>query len=131
MLRPTQSRSWLLMLLCVVLLVVRVGGAHLHLCLDGNEPPVSFHPADDWDHQPEIEIDTPHDDVDVAVSAASIAKSGKQTLDVPLLPLVPLLMWLLLPPLRHVFFSAVLRFHLRPSLHLRPPFRGPPALTSC
>ena len=124
---PPRHGRWPLILLCVVLLVVRVGGAHLHLCFDGNEPPVSFHPADDWDHHADAGVSTSHEDTDVALSAASIAKSGKQTLDLPLLALLPLLMWLLLPTARQVFFTNALRLQRTLAFHLRPPLRGPPA----
>jgi hypothetical protein len=35
--------AWLLALLCVALLWTRVGGAHLHLCLDGPAVPAVLH----------------------------------------------------------------------------------------
>jgi hypothetical protein len=33
-------------LLCIVLLAVRMSGAHLHLCFDGAEPPFAIHAGD-------------------------------------------------------------------------------------
>ena len=124
---PPNHGRWPLILLCVALLVVRVGGAHLHLCFDGNEPPVSFHPVEDSDHHDEAGLSASHDDTDVALSAASIAKSGKQILDLSLLALLPFLMCLLLPQMRQLFFTSAPRLLPTLAFHLRPPLRGPPA----
>jgi hypothetical protein len=38
----TKQTAWI-WLFCIALLAVRIGGAHLHLCFDGSEPPISVH----------------------------------------------------------------------------------------
>lgn len=131
MLRDSRLHSpWLLTLLLVMLLVVRVGGAHLHLCFDGGEPPISLHLMDHGLHHGAPGMDAGHQDADVAVADDALAKFAKLGLDLPVLLLAALLVWSLLQAPRQpapgyrnpVFFSA--------AHSLRPPLRGPPLLTS-
>ena len=56
-------------ILCAILLLVRVGGPHLHLCFDGSEPPASFHAFDLAGHHGLPGIDASHDDADIALIA--------------------------------------------------------------
>lgn len=128
MFRESRFHPWLLTLLCVALLVVRVGGAHLHLCFDGGEPPVSLHLMDDAAHTgPGMQ--SGHQDMDVALAGEAFAKTAKLGLDLPILLIAALLAWSLfqaprpsVPGYRLPLISAV---HF-----LRPPLRGPPPLTS-
>jgi hypothetical protein len=127
---PQLHNPWLLTLLCVMLLVVRVGGAHLHLCFDGGEPPASLHLMDHGLHHGAPGMDAQHQDTDIAVAGEVVVKLAKLGLDLPVLLLAALLVWSLLqaprqpaPGYRHPFFFSAAR-------SLRPPLRGPPLLTS-
>jgi hypothetical protein len=130
MIRNSHSHPWLLTLLCVALLMVRVGGAHLHLCFDGGEPPASVHLFDNDQHHADDGLSAVHHDQDVSLIGDVIAKFSKLHADLPVLVIATLLFWALLrvprepaPGYRQSFFSSVSRL-------LRPPLRGPPLLTS-
>ena len=126
MMRDSRFQSWLLAVLCVAMLAGRVGGAHLHLCFDGEESAKALHWMDSGIHHPgEAGMVLPHQDADVAVIGELIAKSDKLAADLPLFLVALLLPWLLLQAPR---FSPPLRTHLVPfaPLFLRPPLRGPP-----
>ena len=63
--RPSHSNSRLLAVLCALLLLVRVDGGHLHLCLDGAESPVSLHAVDLRGHHEGEVVSVAHFDVDL------------------------------------------------------------------
>ncbi len=103
--------------------------AHVHLCLDGQEPPAAMHVDDphDLDHHVDHhadEVDS-HQDVDVDVPAQVVAK----TLKVELPCLGPIASWEgfepfvaetgAIPEVDRSFSPAALP-------HWRPPLRGPP-----
>lgn len=123
----SRARLVLFVLLCAVVLLPRLGGPHLHLCLDGSAPLIELHVADagaeagDGHH----ETGASHDDQTVDVSSPVLGKVWPPGLDgVLILALV-------------LFLSALPRALLRPlsagrpvpvsPLFLRPPLRGPPA----
>lgn len=115
----------LLTLLCVLLVVMRVSGAHLHLCLDGSEPPATLHMEDAGIHHDDHNNQS-HSDVDVSLSADTLVKKLDLSFDSPLLLTLFLLASI-------VFLSTVprIRFDFFPHLHsqrafIRPPLRGPP-----
>ena len=127
---PSRPRAWLLALACLTLLFMQMGGAHLHLCFDGKEPPASLHLADS-DHHADHHgghhaAGEAHSDLDVPLAGDALTKPGKLNLDLPLLLLAAL--WL--------GFLCAARQGERPrdpphalasSHHLRlPPLRGPP-----
>ncbi|MGH7292026.1 MAG: hypothetical protein ACREJT_12490 [Myxococcota bacterium] len=128
-------RTILLTLLCVAVFVVRAGGAHLHLCFDGQEPPASLHVLDIDIHEAGADANAdagmslPHEDLDVALAEQTLSKY-KPALDLPLFLLAALALLLLAQPRRRapVVRTAVARA-LAP-LFLRPPPRGPPLLLS-
>jgi hypothetical protein len=76
---PAMRWIWLL---CIVLLAVRMGGAHLHLCFDGMEPPLAIHAGDIAGHdQPGYEhADTQHVDTDLSLVDDGVAKTIQLTL---------------------------------------------------
>ncbi len=123
--------QWLLTLICVLLLMVRVSGPHLHLCFDGQEAPASFHVLDIGLHRSPGHS-APHQDTDISLAVDGVSKTGKQLGfdDLPVVLLAALLLW--------IFFQTPRRFLLPllpavvPARHafLRPPLRGPPQLTS-
>lgn len=131
MFRDSRLQPWLLSLLCVALLTVRVGGAHLHLCFDGKEPPKAFHWADSGDHHGgNVGADAPHRDADIALAGDLIGKSGKQLFDLPLFLLAVILPWLLMQPGRRHATARFIPVAPTAPLFLRPPLRGPPPLSS-
>jgi hypothetical protein len=75
-------RSWLA-LLTVAMLALPLSGVHWHLCLDGNgsEPPASVHLADDGNHHTD-EGDGTHDDIEVKLQNAVLAKKMGGTADI-------------------------------------------------
>ncbi len=127
MLLESRLRPWLLTLFCVALLVVHVGGAHLHLCFDGSEPPSSLHLMDSGLHHAGPGADAGHQDVNLALAGEALTKLklGSIDLDLPVLLIAALLVWSLLQAPRHrvPVFSSAARI-------LWPPLRGPPLLTS-
>lgn len=129
MLWNSRLQAWMLTLLCVTLLVGRVGGAHLHLCFDGRESPSSFHLFDIGLHQTESGLDTPHEDVDVAVSDELLSKN-KFEWSTPLVLLAAIVVFGFLRAPRR--FVSLFITHAIPAAppFLLPPLRGPPALTS-
>jgi len=103
----------------------RLADAHLHVCLDGNEPPVSVHAMDgsvhnDAHHQ---EADHPQD-TDVAWLDAALLKAG---LDADVFAVAAV--WTLVlqiiadtPPRPEPLFTPLLRLPAQ----FKPPLRGPP-----
>lgn len=120
-----STRPWYLILICAVLLT-RLGGVHLHLCFDGQEPPASIHVNDDGAHNDRHHVNGDHTDKDVAVFDAVLTK-GKGFADAPILLAACLLLLLLLRPASGQWpLAAFYRvFPLQPCA-LRPPLRGPP-----
>ena len=117
-----------LWVLAVALLPVRMANAHLHLCLDGQERPVSLHVQDIATHSgAEPTTDQGHNDRDVDVSASllTVKLSGGMD-DAPLVihlyVLTPLL------PVERPTFSLIdlPSAELTSVVTLRPPVRGPP-----
>ena len=72
-------------ILCVAALVMRVGGAHLHLCLDGSEPPASVHLSEDDVHHHGAGASNPHHDIDVSLTSVAMGKGSKIELPVLIL----------------------------------------------
>ncbi len=109
--------------------MMRVGGAHLHYCFDGLEPPVSLHiDGHAGSHHMDSGVSAGgHEDVDVSVGVDALVKKVPTLLD--LLGLIGALVVLLhlLPRVRSVVPSV--DFFLPVSAtraYLRPPLRGPP-----
>lgn len=119
---PPMRWIWLL---CIVLLAVRMGGAHLHLCFDGLEPPLAIHAGDIAGHDGE-QLDTPtdiqHADTDLSLVDDGVAKTIKLTL----MPM--LLAALLLLCLRPAMGSSRAAIYSPPLFRFIPPrFSAPRA----
>jgi hypothetical protein len=115
-----------LWLFAIALLLVRVGDAHLHLCLDGRQHPVSMHVQDVPTHSGiEASFDGHHDiDVDLSVSPW-VKKVGVD--EMPIIVFAGILLALLIPILRSTIRPYQLVTPTFASvLTLRPPLRGPP-----
>ena len=121
-----KSHPLMTAVLCIALLIVRVGGAHLHLCFDGSEPPVSYHAFEDGSAHELPGVDVTHQDADIALAGDLLSKFGKDLIDLPLLLSIAVMLWLVPRPGRTFgFFRSVRIAHDSPSL-LLPPLRGPP-----
>lgn len=118
----TRLRQVFLLLLSLLVVLPRVGGPHLHLCLDGLEPPVTLHLADDAAHPAGDQV---HDDRTVDMGSPVLGKASPPGLDGALLALAVLLLFAASPVVPRPVRSAI-RFELPPPF-LRPPLRGPPA----
>ena len=130
MLRSALHHPRLLSLLCIALLVVRIDGAHLHLCPDGNEPPASLHLLDNGLHLPESGADAQHQDADLALADEPFPKLTKLDSDLPVFLVVALLFWTLSKTFRQQISGYRSPIVSTPPRFLRPPSRGPPLLTS-
>ena len=125
----TGKRPWrlALFLLCLAVLCARLGGAHLHLCLDGQEAPLSVH-ANEPGHSDAHHGDPTHSDQDVSLVSDALTPLSKLFADLPtLLAVVSLLLgaWAQRTPPRAAVAAArasQTRFH-------HPPLRGPPPLS--
>lgn len=129
MLRVPRFQVWLLTIICVTLLLGRLGGAHIHLCFDGKEPPSGFHLFDDGEHHGPLDTEAAHQDVDVAASGDGLSK-GKFEFDLPLSLLAAGFLLGLLIRTRQFPASGAPRAALAGPLFLLPPSCGPPLLTS-
>ncbi|HEU4778926.1 MAG TPA: hypothetical protein VFS58_03510 [Steroidobacteraceae bacterium] len=128
--RFAQKRKLLIAVVCVALLALRVGGLHVHLCMDGSEPPLSVHVADSGVHHlDEAEEGDAHADRDVAIAADAVLKKSSGELDLTLLAaLGALLLFVLMRPRPRLTFAPVPARATSARAHLRPPLRGPPRL---
>jgi hypothetical protein len=121
----------------VQLLIMRISGAHLHLCFDGSEPPLSYHVADSGIHHEDAHDhglthepahEQSHDDRDLDVGQdLLIKKLAAKDLTLALITFALLLF------LVSVSSGMARTAYLPPPSkrlrsHLRPPLRGPPAL---
>lgn len=122
----SRSRAWWLVLACLALLLARTGGAHLHLCLDGSEPPASLHLTGENHHGSHHAADEIHSDIDVPLADDLLNKSGKLTLDLPLLLFAALACCLLAFTRNRPRPRDPPRIHASTPALLLPPSRGPP-----
>lgn len=114
----------------MALLLAQSGGAHLHLCLDGSEPPVSLHLTDAHHHADHHgghhASGESHSDLDVPLAGDLLSKPAKLGLDLPIIVLAALWLALLARPLERLRPRDPPR-RFASSRHLRlPPLRGPP-----
>jgi hypothetical protein len=123
----TASRILVRRIACFVLLAfigVRLADAHLHVCLDGAEPPIAVHAADNSVHDGPHHESGEHEDRDVQPFDALLLKAGLDTKLVAA-PAADLE----LPVFQVLGFSTTTALSLpspgAPS-RLRPPTRGPP-----
>ena len=122
-------------MLCVAVITLRVGGAHLHLCFDGSEPPVSLHMSDAGSHhaddhpanEPHAAVaDFAHDDQDVGVGGDLVSKKTSSDVDLFILGLVFALLLFFVERRRAAAPASRDPVSLPFRFHLRPPLRGPP-----
>jgi hypothetical protein len=117
-------RTLLLTLLCVTLLAVRIGGAHLHFCFDGQEPAASVHMLD-VDTHPDAGMDAEHHDYDVMLGDNNLAKSGTLGIELPVFLIAVIALLLPRVQRRSRMPSSATLLRTAPPF-LRPPGRAPP-----
>lgn len=124
MLSLIKMPRWLVWTLCLAIFATRVGGAHLHLCFDGQQLPASVQIG-----QPGVdEARHGQQDKDVSVVADALVKNIDSTFVLPSLLVAAVLLFILSAP-RGARFSRDADLQIIPSSHghhLRPPLRGPP-----
>jgi hypothetical protein len=116
---------WILVLALLAFAFGRLTGAHLHMCFDGSEPPLSLHTSDGTHLEHHAGEEHHHDDVDVEPLGDLLAKNAQ----VVLLAVVAAGIWViaLIAPWRPVAIAAIESRPLRPPPRfLRPPLRAPP-----
>ena len=129
MLRLRGQSKVLLSLLCMMVVMMRLSGAHMHFCLDGSEPPASLH-LDDADlhhldeHGHVDDTAASHSDVDVSLIVDAVLKKAATSLDL----LVLLVSFALVLGLISAVRLAPVYSEFLPPIraHLRPLLRGPP-----
>jgi hypothetical protein len=130
--RLTPTPRFLIALLCIAVLILRVGGAHLHLCFDGSEPPMSMHLGDSGVHHADETTDyasvaDEHADRDVLIGADALVKKPSGSFEIPLLAVLFGLLLFYVVRRRDVLPDFSPPAQLSPvRAHLRPPLRGPP-----
>ncbi len=118
-------RPFILVLALLAFAFGRLTGAHLHLCFDGTEPPLTLHTADSAhvDHHAD---ESHHEDMDVEPIGDLLAKSAQLVMFAVFAAAI-LLLALLAPPWRlETIGRESLRLPLPPPRFLRPPLRAPP-----
>jgi hypothetical protein len=126
--RPVHRSRFLIALICVVMVSLRVGGLHVHMCLDGSEPPMSFHVADSgMHHLDELDSSGTHSDRDMALASDVVVKKPFGDLDLFLLAAFGAILLFLLAPRRELLPLLPPPLPVRSArIRLRPPLRGPP-----
>lgn len=116
-----------LWVLAILMVAIRVGDAHLHLCADGQEQRVSLHVADAPGQHHADEAQSDHDDRDLDFSGPTLTKKVGILDDLQLATLPTSTLLQLLPVAKSIAPTVVDRpvtFSLL--FVLRPPLRGPP-----
>lgn len=127
--RTQTAVRGLLALLCLALIATRMGGDHLHLCLDGlgDEPASSVHPVDSGLHHVDG-VGSSHNDIDV--SLARVGPGYKASIlagDLPPLIFASLVLLLSSAPRREGIPRAPASFVTPlPTFRILPPLRAPP-----
>jgi hypothetical protein len=115
-----------LLALCIAFIGVQVAGVHLHLCLDGQEPPGSLHLSDAGLHSDHHDDDE-HNDLDLTGLWGVQAKKSQSGFDLPTF----------IPAAPGIVASTVIQSVFHPAdsprdsvtgyRYYRPPLRAPPA----
>jgi hypothetical protein len=123
-------RTLLTAFLCIAILVMRIGSAHLHLCMDGQEPPASIQFGDSsiasGSTSGYLETGPALLDYDYDLAGGTLSKLAKFDFAlVALLFAFPLLL-LMRRRVRTSLSTRMLSAHLFLPRSLRPPPCGPP-----
>lgn len=123
-----KIRPVLAVLLIAAFLCVRMIGTHLHLCLDGTEPPTSFQSqthdlSEDFGHN---KLEVPRLDFDIDLVGDLLTKLAKAASDLPVL-IVAVALFFLAPRRTPEYVRPTIRgWAPDPRSRIRPPLRAPP-----
>ena len=125
MCRVPESKV-LFTLLCIFVVMLRISGAHLHLCFDGGEAPAAMHITDDEGlHHAN---DKTHSDLDVSAVGDALVKHLDSGFNLPLLIATFFIVFCVRNPVLQISRTRI--NYLLPvaahRAHLRPLLRGPP-----
>jgi hypothetical protein len=113
-------------LLALAFFALPASGAHLHLCLDGAEPPASVHVGDLAIHHVE-DSDQFHKDVDADLKSEALAKKARDSFDLPTFASVAPVLFALSVAVPDEFPrtppTLIVPF---PAYRILPPLRAPP-----
>jgi hypothetical protein len=125
--RSSNKRRLVVALVCVALVAMRIGGAHLHLCLDGSEPPITLHMSDSGLHHTDEPAGITHSDQEVLIGADALVKKSFSDFELPLIAFAFVLLLFMFARTRDLLPDFFAPPRLSPArAHLRPPLRGPP-----
>jgi hypothetical protein len=120
-------RYAMVVLLSSLVLTLQVAGAHLHLCLDGQDPRLQVHAFDAATDLPTVNAGAPHVDKIVALTADRLVRDSCSQCDLPPVPPTTLAWNVVEVPA----FSPSAQWQISASPtatrnNLLPPPRGPP-----
>jgi hypothetical protein len=76
LMRSSHSLRLCVWIIALAMFGVRLGGIHLHLCLDGQEPPASLHIEHEEGHADYHHSEGSHQDQDVDLLAQGVSKKA-------------------------------------------------------
>lgn len=119
----------LLTLLCVMLLVTQLDGAHWHFCFDGKEAPVSIHLIDmESHHGDKPGMQASHDDTDVSMGVVVAPKASTHDFNLDAAPVLLVAAFVLALLFAKPQFQSPKSIRVAASVPYAflPPLRGPP-----
>jgi len=128
--RFAHRSQFIVAIVCVAMVVLRVGGLHVHMCFDGSEPPMSFHVEDSGVHHlDEAGAGEAHEDREMALAPDVAVKKPFGDFDLSVLAAFSALLLFFISRPRELLPFSPLTVRIRSSrARLRPPLRGPPRL---
>jgi hypothetical protein len=113
-----------LWILAIALLALRMGGEHLHLCLDGGEAAAAVHAFDLTEHS---EAMTSHNDRNLDLSGVALSKKKGDASEI-LAPLLGVMVLLFLVPSSRSLLPRprAIPVPMTRWAYFTPPLRGPP-----
>ena len=122
--RFSHLPSWMIWTLCIAILAARMGGLHLHFCLDGKQAISSVQAGQVGSD----EFKPHHQDTDVSLVGDTLIKNIDSATVLPVLLTAAVLLFMLATPRNAGFSRFFDRFLIPDSLgfYFRPPLRGPP-----
>ena len=127
---PTKHNRLVLLLCSAMLLVLRVGGAHLHVCFDGQEALATVHVLDGGQEHGDDGAPERHQDENLDDGASSLVKNFGADNDAPTLPTTDFLAFITLTAATTAPVDRLRLPSFDTGARLLPPPRGPPDPTS-
>ena len=122
---PSRLQQFCYWAIALMLVTVRSADAHVHMCLDGQEPPAALHVADGGMHHAGANAQQGHNDKDVKYAVDGTFKKAEST-EALLIATVWSLTSFLPPRTAELPSYREVPPPAGNSFFLRPPLRGPP-----